>query len=128
MLRRPKQKIHLKITDHVDAKELKEFLVTQMKTPEVMEIAGKDAMTHENLCTTMALQFHMGRLLSDIGPVSDLELLEITHTNVVAINAHLGREPGPAVDTEYFDFDDYRACLAVSKSWKAKFGMKGAMA
>ncbi|KAG9506223.1 hypothetical protein J7337_003204 [Fusarium musae] len=49
-------------------------------------------------------------------------------TNVVAINAHLGREPGPAVDTEYFDFDDYRACLAVSKSWKAKFGMKGAMA
>ena len=47
---------------------------------------------------------------------------------MAAINARLGREPGPAVDTEFFDFDDYRACLAVSKSWKAKFGMKDTMA
>nr|RBQ98528.1 hypothetical protein FVER53263_12785 [Fusarium verticillioides] len=84
MLRRPKQKIHLKITDHVDVKEVKEFLVTQMKTPGGMETASKDAMTHENLCTTMALQFPMDRLLSDIGPVSDLELLEITRRNHVS--------------------------------------------
>ncbi|KAF5691092.1 hypothetical protein FDENT_3604 [Fusarium denticulatum] len=49
-------------------------------------------------------------------------------TNVAAIDARLGREPGPAVDTEYFDFDDYCAYFAVSKSWKAKFGMKDTMA
>ncbi|EXK93436.1 hypothetical protein FOQG_04726 [Fusarium oxysporum f. sp. raphani 54005] len=29
---------------------------------------------------------------------------------------------------KYFDFDDYRACLAVSKSWKAKFGQRETMA
>jgi len=29
---------------------------------------------------------------------------------------------------KYFDFDDYRTCLAVSKSWKAKFGQRETMA
>ncbi|KAG5755374.1 hypothetical protein H9Q69_001504 [Fusarium xylarioides] len=29
---------------------------------------------------------------------------------------------------KYLDFDDYRACLAVSKGWRAKFGTKDTMA
>ncbi|KAF5683386.1 hypothetical protein FDENT_7242 [Fusarium denticulatum] len=52
----------MKVTDYIDTKEVKEFLVTQMKTPELMEMASKDAIAYGNVYTEIARQsFDMGR-------------------------------------------------------------------
>ncbi|KAF9780405.1 hypothetical protein IL306_000059 [Fusarium sp. DS 682] len=90
-----------------------------------MENSSSDAGDH---LLPQSRQDELDRLLADLSPYDLLYLRKKIAETTITL-AGLEKLPPEMVweIISNLEFDDYRACLAVSKSWKAKFGQKETM-